>query len=113
MIVVIDPEIKKLFFDRLMEMCGNSPYETLKWIESVAFGENAILVKEQPDYTDKITELQKLLDGYRRDYIREKRVRQEMQRKMRNIDQEVESYMEELQGYRSVLVSSGLGRYVE
>ena len=39
MIVVIDPEIKRLFFDRLMEMSGNSPYDTLKWVESVAFGE--------------------------------------------------------------------------
>lgn len=114
MIVVIDPDIKTLFFDRLMEMCGNSPYDTLKWIESVAFGENAILVKEQPDdYIDKINELQKLVDSYRKDYFKEKGVRQKLQRKVRGVDDELESYLDEIQGYRSVLINSGLGEYVE
>jgi len=114
MIVVIDPEIKRLFFDRLMEMSGNSPYDTLKWVESVAFGEKAILVKEELDgYITKINELQKLVDKYRKEYTREARARQKLQRKVRGVDDELESYLEEIQGYRSVLINSGLGQYVE
>lgn len=114
MIVVIDPEIKRLFFDRLMEMNGNSPYDTLKWVESVAFGEKTILVKEELDgYIERINHLDKLVEGYRKDYIKEKRARQKMQRKVRGIDDELESYLDELQGYRSVLINSGLGEYVE
>lgn len=114
MIVVIDPEIKRLFFDRLMEMSGNSPYDALKWVESVAFGEKVILIKEELDgYIAKIERLENQVDRWRRDYINEKKVRQKMQRKVRGIDNELESYLDEIQGYRSVLINSGLGEYVE
>jgi hypothetical protein len=116
MIVVIDPEIKKLFFDRIMEMNGNSPYDTLKWIESVAFGEKTILAKQEQEldgYINKIERLENQVDRWRRDYINEKKVRQKMQRKVRGVDDELESYLDEIQGYRSVLINSGLGEYVE
>jgi len=114
MIVVIDPEIKRLFFDRLMEMNGNSHYDTLKWVESVAFGEKTILVKEELDgYIERINHLDKLVEGYRKDYIKEKNARQKIQRKVQGVDEELESYIDEIQGYRSVLINSGLGQYVE
>jgi len=114
MIVVIDPEIKRLFFDRIMEMSGNSPYDALKWVESVAFGEKALLVKEELDgYVTKINELKKLVIKYKKEHIKEQRARQKLQRKVRGVDDELESYLDEIQGYRSVLINSGLGEYVE
>jgi len=40
------------------------------------------------------------------------KVRQGYQRKIRNIDEEVEGWMEQIQEYKSVLTHSGLGEYI-
>lgn len=113
MIVVIDPQLKKLFFDRVMEMNGNSPYQATKWIESVAYGEKVTIANKDIDYyVSKINELEKLVEGYRRDYIRENKFRRSLSVKMRGIDEEVESYLEEIEGYRAVLSNVGLGEYL-
>jgi len=113
MIVVIDPKLKELFFDRIMEMCGNSPYSATKWIESVAYGEKVFLISDELDgYIGKIRELEESAARYRKDWLREMKVRQGYQRKIRNIDEEVEGWMEQIQEYKSVLTHSGLGEYI-
>jgi hypothetical protein len=113
MIVVIDPKLKELFFDRIMEMCGNSPYQSTKWIESIAYGEKAFIISDELDgYIEKIKELEETAALYRKDWLKEIKKRQQYQEKIRGIDEEVESWMEEIEGYRAVLRHSGLGEYI-
>lgn len=113
MIVVIDPKLKELFFDRIMEMCGNSPYSATKWIESIAYGEKAFLIGDELDgYIEKIEELEILVNKYKESWMKEKRIAQSMRRKVRYIDDEVDVWMEQIQEYKSILTHSGLGEYI-
>ena len=113
MIVVIDPKLKELFFDRIMEMCGNSPYGATKLIESVAYGEKAFLISDELDgYIEKIKELEILVNKYKESWMKEKRIAQSMRSKVRGIDEEVAGWMEDIEGYRAVLRHSGLGEYI-
>lgn len=113
MIVVIDPKLKELFFDRIMEICGNSPYQATKWIESIAYGEKSFIISDKLDgYIEKIKELEETVAIYRKDWLKEMKKRQQYQEKIRGIDEEVESWMEEIEGYRAVLRHSGLGEYI-
>ena len=113
MIVVIDPKLKELFFDRIMEMCGNSPYQATKWIESVAYGEKFMISWGELDgYIKKIEELEILTKKYKESWMKEKRINQQMRNKVRNIDEEVEIWMDQIQEYKSILTHSGLGEYV-
>lgn len=113
MIVVIDPKLKELFFDRIMEMCGNSPYSATKWIESVAYGEKFIISwGELDDYIKKIEELEIMAKKYKESWMKEKRIVQQMRSKVRRIDDEVDIWMEQIQEYKSILTHSGLGEYI-
>lgn len=112
MIVVIDPKLKQIFFDRVMEMNGNSPYEATKWIESIAYGEKGLLVHQMADDpSNEINNLKERIQSYKRSWINEKEKRLKIMKQMRGIDQEVESYLDEIEGYRNVLINSGLTEY--
>jgi len=112
MIVVIDPELKQLFFDRVMEMNGFSPYDATKWIESIAYGEKGLLVHQaENDPHNEIQKLKEMVNTYKNSWLKEKEKRLKMVRKMRGIDDEVESYLDEIEQYRNVLINSGLREY--
>ena len=113
MIVVIDPELKKLFFDRVMESCNFSPYDATKWIESVAYGEKVLLSSgEIGEYIEKIEQLQTAVKSYKEQWIKEKNKLYEARRKLRTVDEEIESYLDEIEQYRAVLRHSNLGEYI-
>ena len=113
MIVVIDPEVKRLFFDRIMESCGNSPYDASKWIEAVAFWERAIMVREELDvFIQKIKELEEERTKFRKAWINEERKRKSYQTKLRGVDNEIGEYLDTIEEYKSVLQHSGLGEYI-
>jgi tRNA G10 N-methylase Trm11 len=113
MIVVIDPEVKRLFFDRIMESCDYSEYDASRWIESVAFGERTILVKEELDgFIQRIQELEKETAKFRRAWVNEERKRKLYQSKLRGFDNEIDDYLTMIEEYKSVLRHSGLGEYV-
>ena len=113
MIVVIDPEVKRLFFDRVMESCGNSPYDASKWIEAVAFGEKVIMVRDELDgFIQRIQELEKERKQFRKAWLSEERKRKSYQTKFRGVDNEIDEYLTRIEEYKSVLRHSGLGEYI-
>jgi hypothetical protein len=113
MIVVIDPEVKRLFFDRIMESCNYSEYDASRWIESIAFGEKAIIVRDELDgFIQRIQELEKERERFRKAWLNEERKRKSYQTKLRGVDNEIGGYMDILEEYRSVLRHSGLQEYI-
>jgi len=118
--VTIDPELKRLFFDRIMEMCGNSPYEAAKWIESVAYGENAYLIGGEADgFVQKIellegqlTEKNRLYSSYKKSWIREKDKRYKYEKENSGLRDDLSYAMDQIEEYKAILRHSGLAQYI-
>lgn len=114
MIVVIDPELKKLFFDKVMDMCGNSPYESVKWIEAVAYGERVMIIGDElSGYIERNENLQKLKEQYKKALDDEKRRHRLLNSRMLNVNAEIDSYIDEIAEYRLIIHGAGLGGYLE
>ena len=115
--VIIDPNVKQLFFDRIMERYGN--YGAVEWIEKIAYGEDVIPVGEQMSgIMERIEELEELNAIYKK-WIHDKdnRIRElsklttNLNRKVNQIDEEIEGYINEINDYKKVLAAAGMDSY--
>ena len=116
--VIIDPIVKQLFFDRIQETYGN--HSAMFWIENVAYGNTPVILQDElVSLMETLENTKKEKRGYKQMYLNKRTeystARNELDRmriKIRTIENEIESYVDEIKEYRDILTAKGLQEYV-
>jgi len=119
--VTIDPDVKKIFFDRVTELHNGDSFDAIKWIESIAYGEKTIFTNNCAyDLEGQLKEYKKLSEFYKKLSIERSQMIMSLQNQLRdikmkykNVDEEVESYLREIQYYRNILIAEKRGHHID
>lgn len=112
--VIIDPTVKQLFFDRITEAHNGDGFDSVKWVEKIAYGEgNLIIADEISGLMQKIKFIEKEREYYKNKSFELQKKYSEAQKIQRDMEDEIESYCDEIKYYREIMLSKGLGEYLE
>ena len=96
--VIIDPTVKQLFFDRITEAHNGDG--------------NLIIADEISGLMQKIKFIEKEREYYKNKSFELQKKYSEAQKIQRDMEEEIESYCDEIKYYREIMLSKGLSDYL-
>lgn len=113
--VIVDPVVKQLFFDRIIELHNGSEYDAIKFIERIAYGEEVILAESLSGILKSLDREKELAHYYKKRYYDVKNKREKTKkeygkllRQVDEMDDEISQYCDEIKYYREILTAHGI-----